>query len=36
MTVQVCFETVKFDEARTRENYHKVGGYPAWKKILEE
>ena len=36
MTVQVCFDTLQFDEPWTLENYLKVGGYQAWKKILEE
>jgi len=36
MTVQVCFATLQFDEPWTFENYLKVGGYQAWRKILEE
>ena len=36
MTVQVCFDTLQFDEPWTLENYLKVGGYEAWKKILRE
>ena len=36
MTVQVCFDTLQFDEPWTLENYLKVGGYQALKKILEE
>jgi len=36
MTEQVCFETLQFDEPWTLENYLKVGGYQAWKKILQE
>jgi len=36
MTDQVCFTTMKFDEPWTLENYLKVGGYQAWKKILQE
>ena len=36
MTVQVCFDTLQFDEPWTLENYLKVGGYEAWKKILKE
>ena len=36
MTVQVCFDTLQFDEPWTLENYLKVGGYEAWKKILTE
>ena len=33
---QVCFATLQFDEPWTLENYHKTGGYEAWKKILRE
>ena len=33
---QVCFTTLQFDEPWTFENYLKVGGYEAWKKILAE
>ncbi len=33
---EVCFETLKFDEPWTLENYLKVGGYQAWKKILKK
>ena len=36
MTEQVCFDTLQFDEPWTLENYLKVGGYQAWKKILQE
>src|SRR5210317_1812431 len=36
MTEQVCFDTLQFDEPWTLENYLKVGGYEAWKKILQE
>ena len=36
MTNQVCFTTLQFDEPWTLENYLKVGGYQAWKKILQE
>lgn len=38
MTIQneVCFRTLQFDEPWTLENYYKVGGYEAWKKILNE
>ena len=32
----VCYETLKFDEPWTYENYLKTGGYQAWKKILAE
>ena len=36
MTVQVCFDTLQFDQPWTLENYLKVGGYQAWQKILRE
>jgi len=37
MTNQVCFETLQFeDEPYSYENYLKIGGYEAWKKILKE
>jgi NADH-quinone oxidoreductase subunit F len=36
MTEQVCFATMQFDEPWTLENYLKIGGYSAWRKILEE
>ena len=36
MNVQVCFDTLQFDEPWTLENYLKVGGYKAWKKVLQE
>jgi len=36
MTNQVCFTTLQFDEPWTLENYLKIGGYQAWKKILQE
>ena len=36
MTEQVCFDTLQFDEPWTLENYLKVGGYQAWKKILQQ
>jgi NADH-quinone oxidoreductase subunit F len=36
MSVQVCFDTLQFDRPWTLENYLKVGGYQAWKKILAE
>ncbi|MFP4155363.1 MAG: NADH-quinone oxidoreductase subunit NuoF [Halothiobacillaceae bacterium] len=36
MTEQVCFATRHFDEPWTFENYLKVGGYEAWRKILQE
>ncbi|HET7307394.1 MAG TPA: NADH-quinone oxidoreductase subunit NuoF [Gammaproteobacteria bacterium] len=31
-----CYETLQFDEPWTYENYLKIGGYEAWKKILNE
>jgi NADH-quinone oxidoreductase subunit F len=33
---RICFTTLQFDEPWTLENYVKVGGYQAWKKILTE
>jgi NADH-quinone oxidoreductase subunit F len=33
---QVCYATLQFDQPWTLENYYKVGGYEAWKKILSE
>jgi NADH-quinone oxidoreductase subunit F len=36
MTNQVCFTTLQFEQPWTLENYLKVGGYEAWKKILAE
>lgn len=33
---QTCYETRQFDEPWTLENYLKVGGYEAWRKILTE
>ncbi len=37
MVDQVCFTTKKFgDQAHTLESYLKIGGYQAWKKILDE
>src|SRR5690606_13072853 len=33
---QVCYATLQFDQPWTLENYYKVGGYEAWKKILRE
>jgi NADH-quinone oxidoreductase subunit F len=32
---QVCYATLQFDQPWTLENYYKVGGYEAWKKILD-
>ena len=31
---EICFQTLKFDQPWSYENYLKVGGYEAWKKIL--
>ncbi|MEJ2645183.1 MAG: NADH-quinone oxidoreductase subunit NuoF [Gammaproteobacteria bacterium] len=36
MANEVCFATLQFDEPWTLENYLKVGGYQAWKKILKD
>ena len=36
MVNEVCFATLEFDEPWTYENYLKVGGYEAWKKILTD
>ena len=33
---QVCYSTLQFDEPWTYENYLKLGGFNAWKKILDE
>ncbi|WP_018234089.1 NADH-quinone oxidoreductase subunit NuoF [Thioalkalivibrio thiocyanodenitrificans] len=33
---RICFTTLQFDEPWTLENYVKVGGYQAWKRILTE
>ena len=33
---QVCFKTLQFDQPWTYENYLKVDGYKAWRKILKE
>ncbi|MGD8378042.1 MAG: NADH-quinone oxidoreductase subunit NuoF [Gammaproteobacteria bacterium] len=32
----VCYQTLQFDEPWTFDNYLKIGGYEAWKKILGE
>ncbi len=32
----VCYATLKYDEPWTLENYYRVDGYQAWKKILNE
>jgi NADH-quinone oxidoreductase subunit F len=36
MLNKVCYATFEFDEPWTLENYYKVEGYKAWKKIFEE
>ncbi len=36
MANEICFQTLQFDQPWTLENYLKVGGYQAWKKILAE
>jgi NADH-quinone oxidoreductase subunit F len=36
MANEVCFSTLQFDQPWTLENYLKVGGYQAWRKILAE
>ncbi|HZA29794.1 MAG TPA: NADH-quinone oxidoreductase subunit NuoF [Gammaproteobacteria bacterium] len=36
MLNQVCFKTLEFPEPWTLENYLKLGGYEAWKKILAD
>lgn len=36
MANQVCFATLQFDQPWTLENYLKVDGYQAWRKILAE
>ena len=33
---QVCYRTLQFDKPWTFENYLKVDGYKAWRKILKE
>lgn len=35
MVNEVCFQTLQFDQPWTLDNYVKVGGYEAWKKILK-
>jgi len=32
----ICFSTLQFAEPWTLENYRKVGGYEAWKRILSD
>ena len=36
MVNQVCFRTLEFDQPWALENYYKVGGYEAWRRILAE
>ncbi len=36
MATAVCYSTLQFDQPWTFENYLKVGGYEAWKRILRE
>ena len=36
MSETCCFDTIDFEEPWTLENYLKVGGYQAWKKIVQE
>jgi NADH-quinone oxidoreductase subunit F len=36
MANQVCFTTLQFEQPWTLENYQRIGGYEAWKKILRE
>jgi NADH-quinone oxidoreductase subunit F len=36
MTEQICFATLQFEQPWSLENYRKVGGYQAWRKILQE
>jgi len=33
---QVCYATLNYDQPWTLENYFKVGGYEAWKKLLNQ
>jgi NADH-quinone oxidoreductase subunit F len=33
---QTCYETLQFDQPWALENYLTIGGYEAWKKILDE
>jgi len=33
---QVCYATLQFDQPWTLDNYYKLGGYQAWKKMLTE
>ncbi len=36
MVNKVCFTTLQFEQSWTLENYLKIGGYEAWKKIIYE
>ncbi len=36
MLNKICYATLEFDQPWTLENYYKVDGYNAWKKILEQ
>ncbi|MCH8503131.1 MAG: NADH-quinone oxidoreductase subunit F, partial [Ectothiorhodospiraceae bacterium] len=36
MANEVCYRTLEFDEPWTLENYEKIGGYQAWRKVLAE
>jgi NADH-quinone oxidoreductase subunit F len=36
MANEVCYATLQFDQPWTLENYLKVGGYQAWRKILAD
>ena len=36
MLNQTCYATLQFDQPWLLENYYKVGGYEAWKKIIRE
>lgn len=33
---QVCYATLQYDKPWTLENYYKVGGYDAWKNIIQQ
>ena len=33
---EVCFQTLRFDEPWTWENYRRVGGYEAWERLVRE
>ena len=36
MANEVCFQTLRFDEPWTFENYRRIGGYDAWERILRD